>query len=241
MDIRTEEVAEGIYRFSAFVPDIGPTGFTFNQYLIVDEEPLLFHTGLRHMFPEVTEAIAALTPVEGLRWVMFGHLEADENGSMNELLAVAPRAEVSHGMTGCMVSLNDLALRPPVPLADGQVVGLGAHRVRHIDTPHVPHGWEARVLFEETTGTLLCGDLFTQLGDGPAVTTDDIVEAASQAEDVFGASCLTPTTGSTMRGLAALSPSTLAVMHGSCFSGDGAAALLALADNYDARLRAASV
>jgi flavorubredoxin len=241
MDIRTEEVAEGIYRFSAFVPDIGPTGFTFNQYLIVDEEPLLFHTGLRHMFPEVTEAIAALTPVEGLRWVMFGHLEADENGSMNELLAVAPRAEVSHGMTGCMVSLNDLALRPPVPLADGQVVELGAHRVRHIDTPHVPHGWEARVLFEETTGTLLCGDLFTQLGDGPAVTTDDIVEAASQAEDVFGASCLTPTTGSTMRGLAALSPSTLAVMHGSCFSGDGAAALLALADNYDARLRAASV
>jgi hypothetical protein len=144
-------------------------------------------------------------------------------------------------MTGCMVSLNDLALRPPVPLADGQVVELGAHRVRHIDTPHVPHGWEARVLFEETTGTLLCGDLFTQLGDGPAVTTDDIVEAASQAEDVFGASCLTPTTGSTMRGLAALSPSTLAVMHGSCFSGDGAAALLALADNYDARLRAASV
>jgi flavorubredoxin len=241
MDIRTEEVAEGIYRFSAFVPDIGPTGFTFNQYLIVDEEPLLFHTGLRHMFPEVTEAIAALTPVEGLRWVMFGHLEADENGSMNELLEVAPRAEVAHGVTGCMVSLNDLARRPPVPLADGQVVELGAHRVRHIDTPHVPHGWEARVLFEETTGTLLCGDLFTQLGDGPAVTTDDIVEAASQAEDVFGASCLTPTTGSTMRGLAALSPSTLAVMHGSCFSGDGAAALLALADNYDARLRAASV
>ena len=240
MDIRTEEVAEGIYRFSTFVPDIGPTGFTFNQYLIVDEEPLLFHTGLRHMFPEVTEAIAALMPLESLRWVMFGHLEADENGSMNELLEVAPRAEVAHGAMGCMVSLNDLALRPPVPLADGQVVELGAHRVRHIDTPHVPHGWEARVLFEETTGTLLCGDLFTQLGDGPAVTTDDIVEAASQAEDVFGASCLTPTTGSTIRGLAALSPSTLAVMHGSCFSGDGAAALLALADNYDARLRAAS-
>jgi flavorubredoxin len=241
MDIRTEEVARDIYRFSTFVPDIGPTGFTFNQYLIVDEEPLLFHTGLRHMFPEVTKAIAALMPLESLRWVTFGHLEADENGSMNELLEVAPRAEVAHGAIGCMVSLNDLALRPPVPLADGQVVDLGAHRIRHIDTPHVPHGWEARVLFEETTGTLLCGDLFTQLGDGPAVTTDDIVEAASQAEDVFGASCLTPTTGSTMRGLAALSPSTLAVMHGSCFSGDGAAALLALADNYDARLRAASV
>ena len=116
MDIRTQEVADGIYRFSTFVPDIGPTGFTFNQYLIVDEEPLLFHTGLRHLFPEVTKAIAALTPIESLRWVMFGHLEADENGSMNELLEVAPRAEVAHGATGCMVSLNDLALRPPCRL-----------------------------------------------------------------------------------------------------------------------------
>ena len=140
-----------------------------------------------------------------------------------------------------MVSLNDMASRPPVSLADGEIIDLGAHRIRHIDTAHVPHGWEARVLFEETTGTLLCGDLFTQLGDGPAVTTDDIVEAASQAEDVFGASCLTPTTGSTIRGLADLAPSTLAVMHGSCFTGDGAGALLALADNYDARLRAAGV
>ena len=240
MDIVTEEVAEGIYRFSTFVPDIGPTGFTFNQYLIVDEEPLLFHTGLRHLFPDVARSIGALAPLESLRWVMFGHIEADENGSMNELLEVAPRAEVAHGAVGCMVSLNDLAARPPVALADGQVVELGAHRVRHIDTPHVPHGWEARVLFEETTGTLLCGDLFTQLGNGPALTTDDIVEAAGQAEDLFGASCLTPTTGSTIRGLAALSPSTLAVMHGSCFSGDGAAALLALADGYDARLRRAS-
>jgi flavorubredoxin len=191
------------------------------------------------LFPHVAEAIATLTPLESLRWITFGHLEADENGSMNELLEVAPRAEVAHGATGCMVSLNDLALRPPVQLADGEVIELGAHQIRHIDTPHVPHGWEARVLFEETTGTLLCGDLFTQLGDGPAVTTDDIVEAASQAEDVFGASCLTPTTGSTIRGLAELAPSTLAVMHGSCFCGDGAAALVALADNYDARLKAA--
>jgi flavorubredoxin len=239
MEPRIDEVADRIYRFSTFVPDIGPTGFTFNQYLVVDEEPLLFHTGLRHLFPHVAEAIATLTPLESLRWITFGHLEADENGSMNELLEVAPRAEVAHGATGCMVSLNDLALRPPVQLADGEVIELGAHRIRHIDTPHVPHGWEARVLFEETTGTLLCGDLFTQLGDGPAVTTDDIVEAASQAEDVFGASCLTPTTGSTIRGLAELAPSTLAVMHGSCFCGDGAAALVALADNYDARLKAA--
>jgi flavorubredoxin len=240
MGTRIDEVADSIYRFSTFVPEIGPTGFTFNQYLIVDEEPLLFHTGLRHLFPAVTEAIGSLTPLESLRWIAFGHLEADESGSMNELLEVAPQAEVAHGATGCMVSLNDLAIRPPVMLEDGQIIELGAHRVRHIDTPHVPHGWEARVLFEETTGTLLCGDLFTQLGDGPAVTGDDIVEAASTAEDVFRASCLTPTTGSTIRGLADLAPSTLAVMHGSCFSGDGAGALLALADNYDARLKVAS-
>jgi flavorubredoxin len=240
MDTQIDEIADRIYRFSTFVPDVGPTGFTFNQYLIVDDEPLLFHTGLHHMFPAVTDAIASLMPLERLRWITFGHLEADESGSMNDLLEVAPRSEVAHGAMGCMVSLNDLATRPPTMLADGQIIELGAHRVRHIDTPHVPHGWEARVLFEETTGTLLCGDLFTQLGNGPAVTTDDIVEAASQAEDVFGASCLTPTTGSTIRGLADLAPSTLAVMHGSCFAGVCSEALLALADNYDARLQAAS-
>ena len=135
-----------------------------------------------------------------------------------------------------MVSLNDLADRPPLPLTDGEVIDLGAHRVRHIDTPHVPHGWEARVLYEETTNTLLCGDLFTQLGNGPAITTDDIIGAAGQAEDVFGASCLTPNTGSTIRRLAALNPATLAVMHGSCYAGDGSKALLALADDYDRRL-----
>jgi flavorubredoxin len=240
MDVRIDEVADRIYRFSTLVPDIGPTGFTFNQYLIDDEQPLLFHTGLRHMFPDVTEAIATITPVTTLRWVTFGHIEADECGSMNELLAAAPQAEVAHGTMGCMVSLNDLADRPPVPLADGQVLELGQHRVRHIDTPHVPHAWEARVLFEETTKTLLCGDLFTHLGDGPAVTTDDIVGPAAQAEDVFGASCLTPTTGSTIRGLADLAPSTLAVMHGSCFAGDCAGALGGLADEYDRRLAAAS-
>ncbi|HEY7948858.1 MAG TPA: MBL fold metallo-hydrolase, partial [Acidimicrobiales bacterium] len=153
-----------------------------------------------------------------------------------ELLAAAPQAEVAHGALGCLVSLNDMADRLPVPLADGDVIELGEHRVRHIDTPHVPHGWEARVLYEETTDTLLCGDLFTQLGNGPAVTAEDVVEAAAQAEDVFGASCLTPNTGPTIRRLADLSPATLAVMHGSCFAGDGSTALLALADEYDRRL-----
>ena len=241
METRTDEIAERIYRFSTFVPEIGPTGFTFNQYLIDDEQPLLFHTGLRHMFPLLADAIGAVTPLEGLRWITFGHLEADESGAMNDLLSTAPHAEVAHGMVGCMVSLNDLADRPPVPLADGQVIELGQHRVRHIDTPHVPHAWEARVLYEETTGTLLCGDLFTQLGDPPALTGDDIVEAAAQAEDVFGASCLTARTGVTIRGLADLAPSTLAVMHGACFTGDGSKQLLALADEYDTRFAASTV
>lgn len=191
-------------------------------------------------FPLLSEAIAAITPLDRLRWITFGHVEADECGAMNQLLEAAPQAEVAHGALGCLVSLNDLADRPPVPLTDGQVLELGAHRVRRIDAAHVPHAWEARVLYEEATGTLLCGDLFTQLGDGPAVTSDDIIGASSEAEDVFGASCLTPTTGPTIRKLADLTPATLAVMHGSCFDGDGAAALLALADDYDARLASAT-
>ncbi|MEP7047462.1 MAG: MBL fold metallo-hydrolase, partial [Ilumatobacteraceae bacterium] len=139
---------------------------------------------------------------------------------------------------GCMVSLDDLADRAPMPMADGQVIELGNHRVRHIDTPHVPHGWDSRVLFEETTGTLLCGDLFTHMGNGPAVATHDILDAALLAEDVFGATSLTPATGRKIRELAELAPSTLAVMHGTCFAGDGRAALNALADAYDARLAA---
>jgi flavorubredoxin len=240
MDIRIDEVADRIYRLSTFVPDIGPTGFTFNQYLVDDEEPLLFHTGPRAMFRSVSEAIATVTSLERLRWITFGHVEADECGSMNEFLAAAPNAEVAHGSLGCMVSINDLADRPPVPLADGQVIELGEHRVRHIDTPHVPHAWEARVLFEETTNTLFCGDLFTQLGDPPPISVEDIAGPASRAEDIFGYSTLSPHTGPTVRGLAALAPTTLAVMHGSCYAGDGAEALLRLADDYDARIAAAS-
>jgi flavorubredoxin len=240
MDTRVDEIADGIYRLSTLVPDIGPDGFTFNQFLVDADEPLLFHTGHRSMFPSVTEAMATVLPVERLRWITFGHVESDECGSMNELLAVAPHAQVAHGTTGCMVSLNEMADRPPRALADGEVLDLGGKRVRHIDTPHVPHGWEARVLFEETTGTLLCGDLFTHLGNGPPVVTDDLVGPAAQAEDVFRASCLTPDTGPTMRRLADLAPSTLGLMHGSSFTGDGASQLLRLADEYDGRLAASS-
>ncbi len=234
-DTLIDEIADEIYRLSTFVADVGPTGFTFNQFLIDDDEPLLFHTGQRMLFDSVSEAVATVVPIETLRWITFGHIEADECGSMNQFLAAAPRAEVAHGGLGCMVSLNDLADRPPVPLANGQVLQLGTHRVRHIDTPHVPHGWEARVLFEETTRTLLCGDLFTQLGQGPALTSNDVLAAAAQAEDVFGASCLTPTTAPTILALADLDPSTLAVMHGSSVTGDCSGALRGLADDYERR------
>jgi flavorubredoxin len=239
MSTRIDEIADGVYRISTLVPDIGPDGFSFNQFLIEAEQPLLFHTGHRSMFPLVTEQIARILPVERLRWITFGHIESDECGAMNQFLSAAPHAEVAHGELGCMVSLNEMADRAPRPLADGEVIDLGGKRVVHYDTPHVPHGWEARVLYEETTGTLLCGDLFSHLGDGPALSQDDLVGPAEIAEDVFRATCLTPSTGPTIRRLAELKPRTLAVMHGSSFSGDCNSALLRLAEGYEARLTAA--
>jgi len=239
MEAKVDEIADGVYRISAYVPDIAPpAGFTFNHFLVLGDEPLLFHTGLRRMFPIVRAAVETVLPPEKLRWISFGHYEADECGSMNEWLAVAPNAEVMHGQTGNLVSLNDMADRTPRLLTDGQVIDLGGgKRVRYIDTPHIPHGWDAGVLFEESTGTLLCGDLFTQLGGGPAVTSSDIVGPAIAAEDLFRASSLNPGMGATIRGLGALAPRTLALMHGPSYAGDGAAALRALADDYDRRVR----
>jgi flavorubredoxin len=237
MNTRTDEIADGIYRFSTLVPDMGPDGFTFNQFLVRAPEPLLFHTGPRAMFPLVSAAVGRVVPLASLRWITFGHVEADESGSMNQWLAAAPEATVAHGATGVMVSLNDLCDRPPRALADGEVLDLGGKRVRHIDTPHVPHGWEARVLFEETTRTLLCGDLFTHLGDGPAVTEKDLLGPAQAAEEMFRSSCYTKASGPTVRKLAVLRPATLAVMHGSSYRGDGEKALLGLADLYDSWAR----
>lgn len=234
METTVNEIADGIYRLSTFVPEIAaPAGFTFNQVLINAEEPLLFHAGPRLMFPLVSNAVAQVVPVEQLRWITFGHVEADECGSMNQWLAAAPNAEVAHGALGCMVSLNDLADRPPRPLGDGEVLDLGGKRVRHLDTPHVPHGWEAGLFYEETTNTLLCGDLFTHLGDGPALTTDDIVGPAMEAEAIFRATCLAPDTAIVMRRLADLGAGTLALMHGSSYSGDGSRALRDLAAAYE--------
>jgi flavorubredoxin len=241
METRVDEIADGIYRLSTFVPEVAPpAGFTFNQFLVLGDEPLLFHTGLRRMFPPVREALARIIPPGRLRWITFGHYEADECGAVNEWLAVAPHAEAAHGHTGCLVSLNDMADRTPRMLADGETVDLGGgRRVRWLDTPHIPHGWDAGVLYEEASGTLLCGDLFTQLGDGPALTEADVVGPAIAAEDLFGSSSLNPTMGPTIRRLADLAPRTLALMHGPSFAGDGAAALRTLADDYDRRVRTA--
>jgi flavorubredoxin len=241
METKISEIADGIYRLSTFVPEIAPpAGFTFNQFLVMGDEPLMFHTGLRKMFPLNRAALARIIAPEKLRWIAFGHYEADECGAMNEWLAVAPEAQVAHGQTGCNVSLNDMADRAPRVLSDGEVIDLGrGKRVRYIDTPHIPHGWDAGVMYEESTGTLLCGDLFTQIGDGPALTEGDVVGPAIAAEDIFKYSCLNPGMGTTIRSLSKLAPRTLALMHGPSFAGDGAAALRALADDYDRRIRAA--
>ena len=153
MQTRLDEITDGVFRLSTFVPEVGPTGLTFNQFLVLGDEPLLFHTGLRRMFPLVREAVSRVMDPARLRWITFGHYEADECGSMNEWLAIAPQAQVAHGETGCNVSLYDMADRAPRPLANGEVIDLGGKRVRYLDTPHTPHGWDAGVLYEESTGT----------------------------------------------------------------------------------------
>jgi flavorubredoxin len=166
MDTKIDEIADGIYRLSSYASQVAPpAGLTYNVFLILGDEPLLFHTGKRGMFPYISAAIARVLPPERLRWIAFGHYESDECGAMNEFLAAAPLAEIAHGQTACRVTLNDMADRAPRALADGEVIDLGGKRLRYLDRPHIPHGWEAGVLYEESTGTLLCGDLFTQLGD----------------------------------------------------------------------------
>lgn len=226
------EIAPGIHRISTFLPNVGPEGFSFNQFLIVADEPLLFHTGPRGLFPLVAEAVAGVVPIEKVRWLSFGHVEADECGSMNMWLNAAPRSQVAFNGLGCDVSLNDLCDRQPRAMMDGEVLDLGGKRVRLITTPHVPHGWEAQVLFEETTRTLLCGDLVSQLGRGAPLTSNDVVEAALRAERVFHQTSPGPNAARTLRKLAGLSPERLAIMHGSSFEGDGKKALHALADCY---------
>ncbi|OMC09554.1 MBL fold metallo-hydrolase [Mycobacterium sp. SP-6446] len=225
-----DEIADGIFRFSTWVPGITEHGFTFNQFLLTGEQPFLFHCGMRQLFPLVSAAIAKVIPLERLRWISFAHIEADECGAMNALLAGAPQAEVIHGPLACMLSLNDMCDRPPV--VAGDVHDIGGHRLRFIPTPHVPHNWESGLWFDETTSTLLAGDLLTHTGQCPALTESDCIAPALEAEAAFRATALTPNLGPTLEQLAQLRPTTLALMHGASFAGDGAAQLRGLADGY---------
>jgi flavorubredoxin len=224
------EVADGIYRINTPVTiEGGPGGFSFNQYLVVDEEPLIFHTGPRKMFPLVREAVASVLPVERLRYIAFSHVEADECGSLNEWLAAAPHSSPLCGTVAAMVSISDLADRPPRSLADGETISLGKHLVRWFDTPHLPHAWECGYLMEESTRTLFCGDLFTQGGaHNPAVTESDILEPSEAFRRQMDYFSHTKNAGEIIERLASAAPTTLACMHGSAWRGDGAALLRAL-------------
>ncbi|MFE3289486.1 MBL fold metallo-hydrolase [Rhodococcus sp. NPDC059234] len=235
MDTTTTEIAPGIFRFSTYVDD---ANLVMNQYLIDGDEPLLFHMGQRALFPSTSAAVQRVVPLDRLRWLAFGHVEADECGSMNSWLAAAPHAQVAHGALSCFVQVGDLADRPPRPLQDGEVLEVGERRVRHIDTPHVPHGWDACLVFEESTATLLCGDLFTAFGRHPEVSDGEIVGPALAGEDLGHATALTPALGPTIRSLADLEPSTLGLMHGPAFTGDCAGALRDLASEYQGRFEA---
>lgn len=227
------EIAEGIYRINTPLAVV-PGGFSFNQYLIDDDEPLLFHTGLRKTFPLVREAVQSVIPVEKLRYVAFSHFEQDECGSLNEWLAVAPHATAICSKVAAMTSINDLADRPPRALADGETLPLGTHLIRWFDTPHLPHGWESGLMMEQSTRTLMCGDLFTQGGVGAqAITESDILgpsEAMRRGLDYFSHA---KNTREMLERLASAEPTTLACMHGSAWHGDGASLLRKLADVLD--------
>ncbi len=227
---RVDEVEERIYRISTLATTV-PGGFSFNQYLIVDDEPLLFHTGPRKLFPFVLDAVGRVLPVGRLRWIAFSHFEADECGSLNEFLAAAPGAVPLCGAVAAMVSVNDVADREARALADGEVVSLGRREVQWLDTPHMPHAWECGVLFERTTRTLLCSDLFTEGGaDHPAVTEADILEPSERFRAQMDYYSHAKNGPQILMRLAATRPALLARMHGSAWRGDGAAILTALAE-----------
>jgi flavorubredoxin len=234
METTVTEINDRIYRISTFIPD---AGMNFNQFVIDAVEPMLFHTGHRQLFPLVSEAMRTVVDPATLRWISYGHFESDECGALNQWLQVAPGATAAQGATGVLVSLNDYADRAPRMLGDGEVVDLGGKRVRWIDTPHVPHGWDAGLIYEETTGTLLCGDLFTRTGDTPGLVSDDILTPALEAEALFHDTAVTPNTAPTMRRLAELEPTTLGLMHGASYNGaESGNALRALADHFDGEL-----
>ena len=226
------EIPADCYRISTYIPEID---LQFNQFLIKDEEPLLFHTGMRVLFPAVREAVATIIDPAKIRWISFSHFEADECGSLNEWLQIAPNAQPVCSMVGALVSVNDFAIRPAKGMTDGEVLNTGKRRFRFAQTPHVPHCWEAGLLFEETTGTLLCSDLFHQGGDVEPSTEADVIERARktlidyQAGPFANYMPYTKHTDGIMQGLAALKPRTIAPMHGSAYTGDGERAIRDLA------------
>ena len=231
MTARIDEIAPDLYRICLYVPAFD---LQFNHFLVRDDEPLLFHTGMRGMFPAVREAVATLIDPASLRWISWSHFEVDECGALNEWLAVAPNAVPVCGETGAMINIADFSNRPPRGLKPDEVLETGRHRFRFVPTPHLPHGWDAGVLFEETDRVLLCSDLMHQLGDVEPVTTGDVVGRYREAFETYQRSPVlmdyVPYTENTKRqlaNLAALRPGTLAAMHGSTFVGDGAAALIA--------------
>lgn len=230
--VRVTEFARDHYVLSIYVPDFN---LRFNHYLIKDEEPLLFHTGMRQMFPLLRDAVARVVDPSTIRWISFSHFEADECGALNHWLEVAPRAEPVCGLVGALVSVNDFATRQARTLAHDEVLTTGRYRFRFRQTPHVPHNWEAGVLYEDVTRTLLCSDLFTHDGDVEAVTESDVVGRAKRAlmeaqKGPFANTYpYTPLTEPTLNSLAELRPTQLALMHGSVFVGDGERALRELA------------
>lgn len=234
------EISEGIYRINT--PVKLPNGaFSFNQYLIADDKPMLFHSGPRRMFPLVREAIASVLPPERLRYIGLSHFEADECGALNDFLAIAPDSEPVCGQIAAMVSVNDVADRPALALADGEKLELGSHVLRWFDTPHLPHAWECGFMIEDTTRTLLCGDLFTQPGDGrDALVETDILGPSEAMLEEMDYYAHTPNTGAMLERLANEAPSTLACMHGSAWQGDGAMLLRALAKSLEQKTRQAA-
>ncbi|HKY93148.1 MAG TPA: hypothetical protein VJM11_19005 [Nevskiaceae bacterium] len=228
---RIDEIADGIYRIHT--PITFPNGFSFNfnQYLTVDDQPVLFHTGLRNTFPLVAQANATVMPLEKLAYVSFSHWEADESGALNELLAAAPQAVPLCGQIAAMTTVNDAALRPARVLQDNEALSIGKRTVRWFDAPHVPHGWECGFLGEDTTRTLFCGDLFTMPhADGGPLVEGDLLgptEAFRKQMDYYAHG---PNTRAVIEKLAAWKPATMGCMHGSAWRGDGEKLLRALAN-----------
>ncbi|MHC4442108.1 MAG: oxygen-binding di-iron domain-containing protein [Planctomycetota bacterium] len=228
-----DEVADGIYRISTSVSEVAG-GFSFNQYLLTDEQPLLFHTGPRRMCSLVQEAISSVLDVKDLRFIGFSHYESDECGALGEFLSLAPSAVPLCSQVNAMIN-GDCFDKPARVLSDGETLSLGSHRVRWFDTPHLPHAWECGYLMEETTSTLLCGDLFTQGGAGlPPLTSSDILESSEAFRKQMDYYSHAKNVRSLMAGLETAKPTTLACMHGSAWRGDGSRLLSALAESLDA-------